>query len=1157
MWTPKRMLILLSGLTLFLGVYFVYAYFLGGFNGLPVLPDVYVVRPDEVPDYLTPDDGTNEGDTERKLKWAFGAESEEARRPIKLDLRSRRLLLAAKDFEIVKEDGRVKLSPFSAALFADHKNDGMFPEINTVQCKVAYLTLDQPVSNMAELSARKIVAVELTGPDGVTLINNRRSAQKGDDIELRITQAPMFYDERENRIWTDGFVRLLDLKTQPHPTKIEAKGMELQLSEETNPNRPKNHETQAKREADAVSGVKMLLLKCAVEMHLYLDAQSGFLATADKPAPAADEPAEKSHVTITTAGPFHYDLTRERAWFDVPTVDPAHPSASAEQVLVSREHKVGDGRKYDQLVGDHLELQFRKKADTEPKANRDAQSPDKEIETALMTARTDEVNLTMDTENLIAWGTRLFYRSATATTGPQTILTGSPARPMRAHKDGHKIVARELHLIGADKQGNGQQAIAKGPGQIDLYDKSNPNSTQPSHARWDDTLVAVKERDGDKLLDVLTLIGNASFVDQEHKQSLKGQRLQVWLFADTQPEEFQKKREAKVADSSRQKIHKIEAFDQVSAKVPQTIIHQANHLAILVKNEPAVGSQLPDTVPPTSGVSAGTGAANGNNFQGASQSTAGGSGTRFGTAQLGSPQPGRSPSGSNQTLIHTPGNNRKPIELWANNVVAYVTAQGEKKELQQLITQGNVHVYQEGELSDDKKTPAKGVDITGEMLNIDHFPRGDKLVVFGDSRKPARLQLGELLVIGPQVTINQEDNTADVQGVGAMNMPSDTSFEGGKPASAKSRLTIHWTKDMLFDGKDANFRGGVEAFQDGGRLKCQEMSVTLDRTVSFKDGQKANEKAKVAKLVCDRKVWVEDDKRDAAGKRVQFDRLTAVELTMDNQEGPIIAVGPGKVEHLAQGSGDDFQPVPNRASAPGPQAQTTKLTRIFFGARMFSTKQNNVRNAKFYTNVEVFHFPTEDPNAPMDADHPLKGGFYMRSNTLSLFTRQLANKTSQAMQAEGNVFFRTQEFFGNAAVVKYNEAEDQIIFEGTPGNPATLYKKQPGKAEDQEIKANRILYNRKRGTFDVGGGKVISGWLDKGDRPVRRACEPVAVRANRSTGTWLDWQTPPSAILQNERSAPTAPPWSVSARCCGAAFHRGCDRPARGPSCLCALPPIA
>src|SRR5204862_400899 len=145
------------------------------------------------------------------------------------------------------------------------------------------------------------------------------------------------------------------------------------------------------------------------------------------------------------------------------------------------------------------------------------------------------------------------------------------------------------------------------------------------------------------------------------------------------------------------------------------------------------------------------------------------------------------------------------------------------------------------------KANGNGVDITGDMLHLYHHPRGDTLVVFGAGNKTAQLKLGELLIIGPKVTINQERNFAEVEGAGAMNMPSDTSFEGGQAKKAKTRLTIHWNNRMEFDGKDARFEGGVEAFQDGARLKCQNLEVVLDRVVSLKDGQKNEQQAAVEK----------------------------------------------------------------------------------------------------------------------------------------------------------------------------------------------------------------------------------------------------------------------------------------------------------------------
>src|SRR5262249_6095552 len=164
---------------------------------------------------------------------------------------------------------------------------------------------------------------------------------------------------------------------------------------------------------------------------------------------------------------------------------------------------------------------------------------------------------------------------------------------------------------------------------------------------------------------------------------------------------------------------------------------------------------------------------------------------------------------------------------------------------------GRVHVHQEGDEKD------KGVDIKGEKLNLRHFAQGDLLLVFGDTKDPARLLLGDLYLVGPQVTINQKENTAEVEGVGAMTMPSKTTLDGARAAKPGTKLTVHWNEHMLFDGRDATFQGGVIAYQDDSSLRCETLDVSLDKSVSFKEGQKGGQSAKVEKLVCFNKVDVQ------------------------------------------------------------------------------------------------------------------------------------------------------------------------------------------------------------------------------------------------------------------------------------------------------------
>src|SRR5262249_39667594 len=111
MWNTRRIVLLVIGFAFYLTGYLLYARgFLGGIDGLPALPDIYL------PDPTTSDPGIvgpkNEKMVDIKLKMAFGKECEELSRPIKLELHSRNMVLASSQFRF-EDDGRVCLVPLS------------------------------------------------------------------------------------------------------------------------------------------------------------------------------------------------------------------------------------------------------------------------------------------------------------------------------------------------------------------------------------------------------------------------------------------------------------------------------------------------------------------------------------------------------------------------------------------------------------------------------------------------------------------------------------------------------------------------------------------------------------------------------------------------------------------------------------------------------------------------------------------------------------------------------------------------------------------------------------------------------------------------------------------------------------------------------------
>jgi hypothetical protein len=391
---------------------------------------------------------------------------------------------------------------------------------------------------------------------------------------------------------------------------------------------------------------------------------------------------------------------------------------------------------------------------------------------------------------------------------------------------------------------------------------------------------------------------------------------------------------------------------------------------------------------------------------------------------------------------------------------------GQENFLREVKADGTVHAHQKGAAPKDK-----GIDIKGDLLTLLHFVQGDILRVWGDPERPAELHLGETILIGPKVLINQKDNMAQIDGDGAMHMPARTTMDGTKPAREGSRLIIHWHQDMIFDGRHANFHGGVIAYQDDSSLRCQDLEVMLDRPVSFKEGQKGGQEAKVEKMLCWLKVFVVEEKKDEKGNLVSGHYLEARQAEQDNPAERTQAYGPGKVILYGAASKDQEPAGPGTRSQKQPQSgKEMQLTRIHFGGSMISHNNKDKRTTIFFDKVEVFHCPADRPDLQFNPDRPPKNGFYLQADRVTNYTQALdKDRKTQEMRADGKVTFRTQEFFGYATTAKFNELEDLVIFEGPPSNPARLYQFRAPGEQPREISGTQILYNRKTGAIKTKG----------------------------------------------------------------------------------------
>ena len=235
MWTPRRIGLVLLGLTLATAAYVGYSVALGTIDGLPILPD----------SYLVPASGTQlienvkSSRTDRKLAEAFGQNSLEmtdgSTYKNKFDLQDGQSVLA---FGPPSLDGSsiMTVSPLSYARFGQpstNSKPGVAREISTFHADKARLRYDRPVTSIQDIEKAKLLEIELisdidlpsTDPrrGRICMTNNQQSSDPKDELQIR-TVGPLFYrvpDEMAPynpdvaHVWTAAAIEVVDRRNLP------------------------------------------------------------------------------------------------------------------------------------------------------------------------------------------------------------------------------------------------------------------------------------------------------------------------------------------------------------------------------------------------------------------------------------------------------------------------------------------------------------------------------------------------------------------------------------------------------------------------------------------------------------------------------------------------------------------------------------------------------------------------------------------------------------------------------------------------------------------------------------------------------------------------------------------------------------------------------
>lgn len=1096
MFTPRRVSLFILGLVLFGTAFGVYARFLGWIDGLPELPEEFLTRRAD----NDPLPGFKSTPVEIKLQMAFGPGCPENGYTIKIEMRAKGIVLAANDFGIDPE-GRVRLKPFSLATFRDHP--GQLPEINTVHCDVAYLEFDRPVKSVSEIGTRRIVGFQLeSDPQQMShdvrigkifVVNNRSTLSANDDLMME-TPGPVFYRETAQgdvplekarpQIWTGAAIKVVDRRHQPQATTVTAQGMQVYLSSESRGTAQPVRKMKSK--SSAATGVRRVVLPANVEMNLWLDPKEGFVASGGKsqnskasatmgPAGAGpNKPLERTNVKITTLGPFTFDVLPEgdRARFErLPPAATQLPNC----VRVIRPQFRGPNEQFnDQLECDSLELQFAHKAlpSVAPgagNANAKAKSPaDQEPKAAdrpaidWAHAKGQYIILTSDEEKLEARGTDLHYDARSKSTS----LKGSPE--MVAIKDGHEIHAPELVMYSAESK-DGQYAEAHGAGYFRLTDRAGTKRTV--EARWRDQMIYRRENK----LDLLTLVGEASFEDRGNNQSLRADQLKLSMAPEANaPDKAEPQKPSADGNAPKFRPQRLEATGHVSAQSPELIVHDTEQLILLFKDLPPAnpsGKAPPASIQPVPAP---------------------------GQPVVRAPAPGQPGSVPANPSRQTPQPTqpKKPIDLAARTVQAFIVRQGEITQFDTVHCEGDVHVHQ-----DPTPPQEKPMDMRGRALQLKHTINGNILTVSGTTAAPGEVHFPELSLLGPNIVIDQVENVAEIQGMGSMRVSSTTDLQGNKLTQA-TPLEITWKRSMKFNGKDARFDGLVQAHQGNTEVLCESMLVYLNRPVSL--NQQINEQrgagkeaANVDKVICDsgadkpQGVIITEVVREN-GRLTRRQRMEADEVALYKEDGRMDAAnrgnGRGNIRLVQLGpKGDpggrpakpgDRRPLNNKQPQKPPELEY-KLTWVRYTGTMKAN--NQTRTANFWEGVEILHMPLQTPDDQPQFDATVNklppGAVYLRSNQMTVYSNKDAQgQVRQQMEAIGKASVTYQDvFFGTGDVIKFDEAKQQMTLEGTNGGYARAVRLKAEGSQPKVITARKITYNRATDSFEVDGAYSVSG----------------------------------------------------------------------------------
>jgi len=385
------------------------------------------------------------------------------------------------------------------------------------------------------------------------------------------------------------------------------------------------------------------------------------------------------------------------------------------------------------------------------------------------------------------------------------------------------------------------------------------------------------------------------------------------------------------------------------------------------------------------------------------------------------------------------------------------------------------------------KPGEKPLVVEGDRLHVDQANTDQTHVTV--TGKPGYIEAGGLTLRGAAIDLEKHTNRLWIEGPGRLTMPIAQDLDG-RPIATPQNLDITWQKRMDFAGQNVVFLGDVQAKTQHQFLSTDKLEAVLNRTVELANPNptartRPEEKPQLVSVRCYGRAYLESRQFDERAAQTSFDRMEALDLSIDKLTGAISGRGPGWLTHVAPGSQAKVDrsgaPPKDRYQAKESNPDDAELNYLNVQFQQSITGNLFRREITFGDSTKTVAGPVPNWEAKLNPEDPASlgpDGLVMDAKTLTVREVKPGAKGARGwmeLEAIGNVLGEGEQFTARGHRITYSEQKDLLILSGDGRSPAEIFYEKVVGAQRIEYKADTITYSialrhvQSSGTQSIGG----------------------------------------------------------------------------------------